>query len=203
VALAVAVALGLTLPGCGAPAAQPAPSAQPGAPEGIAVETGPALAPASTAAGGAPVDGIRCDASEQVAYHIHSHLLVFVNGEARSLPYGIGLVTPVAKNTGANAFAHATNCYYWLHVHAGDGIIHIESPSQQTYTLGQFFALWRQPLNMNTVGPATGAVTAYINSEPFTGDSATIPLKDHEDIQLDVGTPAPAPVSVDWSHARL
>jgi len=210
VAFAIAVALGLTLQGCGASATKPAPATQPAGPkvistgpEGIALETGPALAPASTAADGAPVDGIRCDASEQVAYHIHSHLLVFVNGEAHSLPYGIGLVAPVANKTGANAFATATRCYYWLHVHAGDGIIHIESPTQQTYTLGQFFALWRQPLNANTVGPATGVVTAYVNGEPFTGDPATIPLKDHEAIQLDVGTPAPAPVSVDWSHARL
>jgi hypothetical protein len=203
--LVVAAVLGLTLQGCGSP--PPPPTAPPTAPstgpEGIAVETGPALAPASSAVDGAPVDGIRCDASEQVAYHIHSHLLVFVNGQPRSLPYGIGLVAPVVQKTGANAFASASRCYYWLHVHAGDGIIHIESPTQATYTLGQFFALWRQPLNADTVGPATGAVTAYVNGKPFTGDPGTIPLKDHEAIQLDVGTPAPAPVTVDWSHARL
>jgi hypothetical protein len=200
VALAAAVALGLALQGCGGPATKPAAAE---GPEGIAVQTGPVLAPASTAANGAPVDGIRCDASEQVAYHIHSHLLVFVNGQPRSLPYGIGLVAPVAQDTGLGTFAHADRCYYWLHVHAGDGIIHIESPTQQTYTLGQFFALWRQPLSSGAVGPATGAVTAYVNGKPFTGDPGTIPLKNHEDIQLDVGTPAPAPVSVDWSHARL
>ena len=199
-ALAIALALGLQLQGCGSQPTQPAQSS---GPEGIAVETGPALAPASTAADGAPVDGIRCDAAEQIAYHIHSHLLVFVNGQAQSLPYGIGLVTPVAQNTGANTFAHASRCYYWLHVHAADGIIHIESPTQQSYTLGQFFALWRQPLTTATVGPATGPVTAYVNGKPFTGDPATIPLQNHEDIQLDVGTPAPAPVIVDWSHARL
>lgn len=199
--LAVAAVLALTLQGCGSTAAQPTgPST---GPEGIAVETGPSLAPASTAVDGAPVNGIRCDASEQVAYHIHSHLLVFVNGQPRSLPYGIGLVTPVVQKTGPNAFASASRCYYWLHVHAGDGIIHIESPTQGTFTLGQFFALWRQPLNANTVGPATGTVTAYVDGKPFAGDPGTIPLKDHEDIQLDVGTPAPAPVAVDWSRAQL
>jgi hypothetical protein len=198
VALAVAAVLGLTLQGCGG-----GPATRPTGPEGIAVETGPALAPASTAVDGAPVDGIRCDASEQVAYHIHSHLLVFVNGEPRSLPFGIGLVAPAVQKTGQDAFASASRCYYWLHVHAGDGIIHIESPTQQTFTLGQFFALWRQPLNMNTVGPATGAVTAYVDGKPFAGDPGTIPLKDHEAIQLDVGTPTPAPVTVDWSHAQL
>jgi hypothetical protein len=200
VALAVAVALGLALQSCGGAATKPAAAA---GPEGIAVETGPALAPASTAVDGAPVQGIRCEASEQVAYHIHSHLLVFVNGQPRKLPYGIGLVAPVVEDTGLGTFASASRCYYWLHVHADDGIIHIESPTQQTYTLGQFFALWRQPLSSGAVGPATGAVTAYVNGQPFTGDPGTIPLTNHQDIQLDVGTPAPAPVSVDWSHARL
>ncbi len=200
VALAVAVALGLTLQSCGGAATKPAAAA---GPEGIAVETGPALAPASTAVDGAPVQGIRCEASEQVAYHIHSHLLVFVNGQPRKLPYGIGLVAPVVEDTGLGTFASASRCYYWLHVHADDGIIHIESPTPQTYTLGQFFALWRQPLSSGAVGPATGAVTAYVNGQPFTGDPGTIPLTNHQDIQLDVGTPAPAPVTVDWSHARL
>jgi hypothetical protein len=194
---AVAVVLGVTLQGCGSAAT---PSA---GPEGIPLETGPALAPASTSADGATVDGIQCNPSEQVAYHIHSHLLVFVNGQPRSIPYGIGTVAPVIKNTAQGAFAGASHCYYWLHVHAGDGIIHIESPTQQTYTLGQFFALWRQPLSANAVGPASGAVTAYVNGKPFTGDPSTIPFKDHEAIQLDVGTPTPAPQNVNWANAQL
>ncbi|MDQ2883635.1 MAG: hypothetical protein M3Y48_21385 [Actinomycetota bacterium] len=197
--VAVAVVLGVTLQGCGS-AATPSPSA---GPEGIPLETGPALAPASTSADGATVDGIQCNTSEQVAYHIHSHLLVFVNGQPRSIPYGIGTVAPVVKNTAQGAFAGASHCYYWLHVHAGDGIIHIESPTQRTYTLGQFFALWRQPLNDHAVGPATAAVTAYVNGKPFTGDPSTIPLKDHEAIQLDVGTPTPPPQNVNWANAQL
>jgi len=69
--------------------------------------------------------------------------------------------------------------------------------------LGQFFALWRQPLNANAVGPATGAVTAYVNGKPFTGDPSTIPLKDHEAIQLDLGTLTPAPLNVNWANAQL
>jgi hypothetical protein len=54
--------------------------------------------------------------------------LAFVNGQLRSIPYGIGFVAPVAKNPAQDAFAGASHCYYWLHVHAGVGIIHIESP---------------------------------------------------------------------------
>ena len=43
-------------------------------------------------------------------------------------------------------------CIYWLHTHAPDGVIHIESPTQRIYTLGNFFDEWRQPLSANQVG---------------------------------------------------
>ena len=41
------------------------------------------LASASTAADGQTVDGIECQSNEQVAYHIHTHLTVYVNGALR------------------------------------------------------------------------------------------------------------------------
>src|ERR1700686_3896150 len=43
---------------------------------------------------GQPVDGISCETSEQVVYHIHAHLAVYTNGKARSIPEGIGIVPP-------------------------------------------------------------------------------------------------------------
>src|SRR6202035_5303198 len=46
--------------------------------EGIPIEKGPSLAPATTTTPGTPVDGIKCLPSEQVVYHIHAHLQVFV-----------------------------------------------------------------------------------------------------------------------------
>jgi hypothetical protein len=52
-------------------------------PEGIPLQTGAPLASIGGAASGEEVDGIRCEASEQVAYHIHTHLAVYVNGAPR------------------------------------------------------------------------------------------------------------------------
>lgn len=172
-------------------------------PEGIPLQQGPVLAAAAAAAQGQTVDGVKCEASEQVAYHIHTHLAVYVNGILRSLPAGIGIVQPVPQQTSGGVFDQASRCYYWLHVHAQDGIIHVESPTHTTYTLGQFFALWRQPLSSSAVGPAKGAVTAYVDGKSYTGDPATIPLGEHEVVQLDVGAPAVPPKPVDWSHAQL
>ena len=172
-------------------------------PEGIALPAGPSLAPVSSAATGATVDGIQCDASEQVGYHIHAHLAVYVNGGSRQIPYGIGVATPAVNQTPQGPFAQATRCYYWLHTHASDGVIHVESPTQRQYTLGDFFDIWRQPLSATAVGPATGTVTASVNGVARSGDPRSIILSEHEDIQLDVGAPIVPPQPVDWSKSDL
>ncbi|MDQ1666469.1 MAG: hypothetical protein QOH75_2500 [Actinomycetota bacterium] len=174
----------------------------PPGPEGIPLEEGTVLAPASSPAGGRTVDGIRCEPSEQVAYHIHSHLTVYVNGALRPIPAGIGIVQPIAQQTPNGPFYSASLCYYWLHVHAQDGVIHVEAPSETTYTLGQFFAIWRQPLLSDRVGPARGTVTVFVNGARYSGDPARIPLTSHEDIQLDVGSRV-APKKVDWLRSQL
>jgi hypothetical protein len=174
----------------------------PPGPEGIPLEQGTVLAPSTASAGGQTVDGIRCDSSEQVAYHIHSHLTVYVNGVLRPVPAGIGIVKPVAQQSANGPFDSASQCYYWLHVHAQDGVIHVEAPSQTTYTLGQFFAIWGQPLTAAQVGPARGAVTVFVNGVRYSGGPSGIPLTSHKDIQLDVGKVV-TPEKVDWSHSQL
>ena len=55
--------------------------------EGVPLQTGPAVAPASTTGTG-KVDGITCGPSEQLVYHIHAHLAVFKNGQAVLLGRG-------------------------------------------------------------------------------------------------------------------
>ena len=172
-------------------------------PEGIPLQTGPPVGSIAGAASGESVDGIRCESAEQVAYHIHAHLAVFVNGEPRSIPYGIGVVTPAVTQTAQGPFVQATRCYYWLHTHTEDGVIHVESPTQRQYTLGDFFAIWHQPLSDQQVAAATGTVTAYVNGVRYTGDTRGIPLTEHEDIQLDVGTPIVSPQPVNWSTSQL
>jgi hypothetical protein len=172
-------------------------------PEGVPIEQGPLLASAASSATGRTVDGVECNSSEQVAYHVHTHVSVYVDGVLRPMPAGIGIVAPIAQQTPNGAFDAASQCYYWLHVHAQDGVIHIESPSTATYTLGQFFDIWGQPLDATHVGPATGTLTTYVDGRRFVGDPRTIALGSHVDIQIDVGTPAPAPEPVDWSRSGL
>jgi hypothetical protein len=190
-AAAVAPASAPTVP---APPMQPDPPTTPG-PEGIAIPIGPQLAGLATAATGATIDGIQCQTNEQTVAHFHSHLTIFVNGQAQTIPYGIGIPDPGATRTPQGFFVQSGSCFYWLHTHAEDGIIHIESPGASVhFTLGEFFAEWGQPLSATQVGPAMGTVSAFVNGQPYMGDPRTIPLGNHTQIQLNVGTPAVTPV---------
>lgn len=137
------------------------------------------------------VDGIKCETHEQLLFHIHAHLAISVHGQPRRVPAGIGIPDPQAEQTSQGRFVVGGSCFYWLHSHAEDGIIHIESPVQRTFTLGDYFDIWGQPLSANRVGPDTGPVTAYLNGQRFTGDPRTIPLTSHAVIQLNVGTDVP------------
>ena len=159
-------------------------------PETIPLEKGPELAPASTTSPGHKIDGvIECAPLEQLAYHIHIHLQVYDNGHSRSLPAAIGLLDPVYENTPYGRFYGAQRCYYWLHTHASDGIIHVESPTKRIYTLGMFFDEWRQPLSSDQVASVHGKVTAFLNGKRWTASPRDLPLEAHFQIQLDVGKP--------------
>ncbi len=71
-----------------------------------------------------------------------------------------------------------------------------ESPVKRTYTLGEFFDIWGQPLDRERVGPARGSVTALFNGRVFIGNPRQLPLLPHAQIQLDVGRPLIAPARI-------
>jgi hypothetical protein len=177
---------------------KPAPPAGPNGPEGVPIPSGPSLASPSPQTDGQRVDGIGCDTSEQVLFHIHAHLTIMVNGSPRQVPAAIGIPDPQAQNTPQGPFIGSGKCFYWLHTHAADGIIHTESPVHRTYTLGNFFDEWGQPLGAGQVGPEKGNVTAIYNGKVYHGDPRNIPLTKHAQIQLEVGTPLVAPESITW-----
>jgi hypothetical protein len=183
----------------------PAPSPGPLGPEGIPIPPhAPALASNASSASGNTIDGIQCNAGEKLVYHVHTHLTVFVNGSPRQIPYGIGIVPPRHVQRSANGpFVAGGSCFYWLHTHAADGIVHIESPSKRTYTLGDLFDIWRQPLGANQVGPVKGKVTAFYNGQVYKANPRDIPLGSHTQIQLDVGTPLIAPEKVSFASTGL
>jgi len=177
---------------------RPAPSPGPTGPEGVPVPGAAALAGPATTTTGQAIDGISCQTSEQTIFHIHAHLTIFVNGSPRQVPAGIGIPGARAQGTAQGTFISSGTCFYWLHTHAADGIVHIESPIHRTYTLGDFFDEWGQPIGSAQVGPAKGHVTAIYNGQVYQGNPRDIPLAAHAQIQLEIGTPLVAPTSITW-----
>lgn len=169
-------------------------SSAPSNPEGVPIQEVADLAPADTTVSGAPVDGIACRTTMQqtVNYHIHVHVAIFVNGHQQRIPAGAGIAAPRQEEHRADGLfvdSGLDGCLYSLHVHANDGIIHVESPNSGVFTLGQFFDIWQQPLGPSGVGPAKGSVVAFENGKRLAGNPRDIPLLPHAVIQLDVGNP--------------
>jgi hypothetical protein len=88
-------------------------------------------------------------------------------------------------------------------------VIHIESPANQTFTLGQFFDVWNswsksnggpaEPLDATHVSTFTltpsQKLAIYIDlgdgkgAQLYTGDPKAIPLKQHEVITVEIAPP--------------
>lgn len=169
------------------------PSSQTG-PEGVVMINAPDLAPAMTTLHGKTIDGITCTtlSKEVVKYHVHVHVVVYVNGKIMNLPAGIGITQPplIEKySTGEFYDVGLRDCLYWLHTHVADGIIHVEAPEKRAFTLGQFFDIWNQALGPNQISSVTGKVVVFENGKQLVGDPRSTPILDHANIQLDVGSP--------------
>ncbi len=125
------------------------------------------------------ISGIECNRSEQLNYHIHSGLDVFVNGVQQQVPSDIGILS-------------SPSCLYWVHTHSEDGIIHVEAPATREFMLGQFIDIWEQTLTNSTEffdSVSDMPVTAYVDGQRFEGDYRTIPLESLREIVLAYGTP--------------
>jgi hypothetical protein len=157
---------------------------------------------------GAPVAGIACIPGMAIHYHIHAHLSIINGGSQLYLPQAIGLWKPSpATGTFPNTYANVGTCAYNLHMHDHSGIIHIESATvpSQPYTLGEFFAIWGQPLSTSQVATLTGPVRIYITGtardvggiqqptstpQVWMGPLSAIPLVAHQEITIVVGQTA-------------
>jgi hypothetical protein len=195
-AFAATAVLGVTRHGA-AGVVRPGPGAGAPGPEGVPIPAAPSPPPARSVHAGQRIDGIACDASEKVAFHLHVHLSIVVRGHARRIPAGIGVGSPIeAEPTPAGQFVSGGSCFMWLHTHAADGIVHVESPVERIYTLGEFFDVWGEPLGGDRVGPARGRVTTVVDGRVVRRDPRGIALVAHRQIELEVGVPRVAADSI-------
>ena len=83
-----------------------------------------------------PVSNVPCGPSEVFTRHDHAHVTILIRGQIKTVPAFVGIT--------------ATSIC-WLHTHDTSGIVHIEAGDNRTLTLGDFFAVWRQPLSRTVI----------------------------------------------------
>lgn len=128
--------------------------------------------PAGSEAGGAfpMVDSISCDSTEHSQFRLHTHLYIINNGKQTTIPSQIGI-----HNSGP--------CLYWIHTHDTTGTIHVEAPTERSFTFGQFLDIWQQ-YPKAIFGKQ---VRVYVNGQQYKGDLRSIELKNQENIVIEIG----------------
>jgi hypothetical protein len=155
--------------------------------------------------------GLTPEVKEQLRTHRHSHLDVFVDGEAVPVPAAIGIditdpeVRRFPDGTYGGIEECTDPCISPLHTHDETGIIHTEAEADTLLTLGQFFTEWDVRLDEECVGefcePETD-VAVYVGGDEYEGDPADIELDDQDVIVIVIGTPPDSiPDSADFSQA--
>ncbi|GIF46027.1 hypothetical protein DFJ67_5459 [Asanoa ferruginea] len=180
VLVVVGVVLALTLHKSDSAAAAAAIPASPATTAQGRTDPPPWAVPADTAAqvkaAGLPMLG-----TEGTTEHIHAHVDVVVNGQPVVVPAGIGI-------------DEATGELSPLHTHDTSGVIHVESPVQADFSLGQVFTEWQVSLSGDHIGGLKAGngeeLHAYVNGKPYQGDPAAILLHAHDEIALVYGTAA-------------
>lgn len=128
------------------------------------------------------IQGVQCEPSEGTVFHIHAHLDVMVDGKSVTVPAGIGI--------------KPNECLYWLHTHNTSGVIHIESPQQMTFTLGQFIQVWDNTpdISPNFEASINGDKNfkVFVNGVEIKDSFDKIPLSAHDEIAIVSGSVPPS-----------
>ena len=132
--------------------------------------------------------------------HIHQHLDIFVNGKRVTVPALIGIYGNGDPNNGG--------FFVELHTHDASGIMHVEAPKIQAFTLGQFLGVWGVRLSESCIGgycaTPTNPLRFFVNGKRFVGDPNNIVLREHQEFAIVYGKPpAKIPSSYNWGPSGL
>jgi len=151
-----------------------------------AIQTGapPWPADATDLRGRLEADGLQVLTAEGQVQHTHQHLDLFVDGQAVTIPAGIGI-------------DQAAGIISPIHTHDATGIIHVESPVVRDFTLGELFDVWGVRFDGHCIGGVCdgngSTLSVFRNGQPVTGDARSLVLAAHDEIVVAIGTAAQLP----------
>jgi hypothetical protein len=116
--------------------------------------------------------GLEALSSEGTVMHIHQHIDITVNGQDLTIPADVGV---------AQTFISP------LHTHDTSGVLHVESPAQKDFKLGQFFDEWGVTLSDTCIGTNCAddshKLVVGVNGTPITNVHDYV-LKSHDEIHI-------------------
>lgn len=109
---------------------------------------------------------------ENLAFHIHSQLILTFNGENLVIPAGVGISAEGMRV---------------IHTHESDGNLHVEAPFPYQFYLGDFFTIWGKRLTKECAfefcTDEENVLKFYVNGEE-TDLGPDIPLYDLDKIEI-------------------
>jgi hypothetical protein len=136
--------------------------------------------------------GIPVVTDQGTVLHFHNHLDVFVDGRKIMVPTDVGI------NAAAGYLSP-------LHTHDDSGLIHVESPIERTYTLGQLFDVWGVRFTKTCLGGycdrGDHRLHVFVGGTLIRTDPRLLQLALHQEIVVTYGTRAqlPHPIPATYS----
>ena len=143
---------------------------------------------------GSPIGRFTCVVNPPQALAFRAHLSILVNNEPQKIPLYLG-ASPRPP----------THCFFAIHTHDSSGRIHVTPDAPGTFTLGELFQIWGQPLTNTNVAGITGLpVEVFVTDNGTTvkvedTDWAAIELKPHREITIELGTPLTEIPNFTWA----
>jgi hypothetical protein len=116
----------------------------------------------------------QCVSHDNLDGHIHVTLVTVWNGQPEFLSANIG-VTP--------------DCLRPTHTHDESSAVHIETPDDRKYTVGDFFRVWGA--ESPAMRPGAEVENVSLNGEPYTDDYRDIVFEDGQRIVIALGDRTP------------
>ncbi|OGD63748.1 hypothetical protein A2160_03675 [Candidatus Beckwithbacteria bacterium RBG_13_42_9] len=130
---------------------------------------------------------------EGTILHTHQHLDIYIDGQVVAIPANVG-TDPNQKFISP------------IHTHDQSRVVHVESPTVQTFTLGQFFDIWGVRITDSCLGgycnQTDKILHVYSNGKLVPNNFRDLKLEAHQEIVIAFGTekeiPSPIPQSYNF-----